>query len=165
MLEIGPHSRGPPSGSDRPPEIIGVGQPTRWTCPGAADSTGAGRSRPAGGSAATPSYSFAPGFTEHTIHIRGSLASATVDLERNTYVLHRHTQYGLDFDHYRMTSYEAGSLAAQARRTFTHYVLSKFKLSTQGSPYGLSIARALQSFYAGIRTQPIAGSRPNWAGM
>ena len=42
------------------------------------------------------------------------------------------------------------SLAAQARRTLTRYLLSKLKLSTKGSPYGLSIARALQSFYAGL---------------
>ena len=41
------------------------------------------------------------------IHVRGSLAAATVDFERNTYLLHRHTPAGLDFDRYRMTVSEA----------------------------------------------------------
>ena len=52
--------------------------------------------------AVTLNLSFSPGFTEQTIHVRGSLASATVDFERNTYLLHQHTRYGLDFDRYRM---------------------------------------------------------------
>jgi predicted dehydrogenase/nucleoside-diphosphate-sugar epimerase len=100
--------------------------------------------------AVTLHLSFVPGFTEHAIHIRGTQASATADFERNTYLLRQHTRYGLDFDRYRMTRDEAGSLAAQARKTLTQYGLSKLKLSTQGSPYGLSIARAVQAFYAGL---------------
>ena len=104
-----------------------------------------------GATAVTLEFSFAPGFTEQIIHIRGSLASATVDFERNTYTLHRHTKYGLDYDRFRMIHDEAAGLRAQARRGIGHYVLSKLKLSNQGSPYGLSIARALQSFYAQIQ--------------
>jgi predicted dehydrogenase/nucleoside-diphosphate-sugar epimerase len=100
--------------------------------------------------AATLTLSFAPGFTEQLIHIRGTLASATVDFERNTYLLRQHTRYGLDFDRYRMIRDEAVSLAAQARATLTQYALSKLKLSTKGSPYGLSIARAVQAFYTGL---------------
>jgi nucleoside-diphosphate-sugar epimerase/predicted dehydrogenase len=107
-----------------------------------------------GATAATLNFSFASGFTEHTIHVRGSLASATVDFIRNTYVLHQHTKYGLDYNNYRMTSGEAGSLKAQARATFANYALSKFKLATPGGPYGLSITRALQSFY-GRLSEPI----------
>ena len=100
--------------------------------------------------AVTLHFSFSPGFTEQTIHVRGSLASATVDLERNTYLLHQHTRYGLDFDRYQMISREAASLRSQARRSLGEYGLSKLKLSTKGNPYGLSITRAVQSFYAGL---------------
>ncbi len=100
--------------------------------------------------AVTLHLSFSPGFAEQMIHVRGTLASATVDFERNTYLLHQHTRYGPDFDRYRMIRQEASSLAAQARRSLTQYALSKLKLSNKGSPYGLSIARALQSFYAGL---------------
>jgi len=35
-------------------------------------------------------FSFVPGFSEYTIHVRGSLASATVDFERSTYTRHEH---------------------------------------------------------------------------
>jgi nucleoside-diphosphate-sugar epimerase/predicted dehydrogenase len=104
-----------------------------------------------GSTAVTLEISFAPGFDEQLIHIRGSLASATADFERNTYTIHRHTKYGLDYDRFRMIRADAGSLKAQARQGFIHYILSKIKLSNQGSPYGLSIARALQSFYERIR--------------
>ena len=97
--------------------------------------------------------SFAPGFTEQSIHVRGSLAAATVDFERNTYLRHEHTRYGLDIDRYRMLRRETGSLSAQARHSFTQYALSKLKLSSAGSPYGRSIARALQAFYAGLGTK------------
>jgi predicted dehydrogenase/nucleoside-diphosphate-sugar epimerase len=95
-------------------------------------------------------FSFTPGFTEQTVHIRGTVASATVDFERNTYLLHQHTRHGLDIDRYQMLRREAGSLVAQARRTLSEYALSKFKLSTKGNPYGVSITRALQSFYSGL---------------
>jgi nucleoside-diphosphate-sugar epimerase/predicted dehydrogenase len=94
-------------------------------------------------------FSFAPGFAEHAIHVRGSLASATVDFDRNVYVLHRHTPYGMDLDRYHMSVSEASSLARQARGTLGRVALSKLTRSA-GGPYGQSIARALQSFYAGL---------------
>ena len=59
--------------------------------------------RPAGRSAWRSNFSFAAGFSEHTIHVSGSLAAATVDFERNTYLLHRHTPSDMDFDRYHMT--------------------------------------------------------------
>jgi nucleoside-diphosphate-sugar epimerase/predicted dehydrogenase len=95
----------------------------------------------------TLSFSFAPGFSEHTIHVRGSLGAATVDFERNTYVLHRHTPAGLDFDRYHMTVSEANALRGQARGTLARVLYSKLR-PVAGSPYAQSIARTMQSFYA-----------------
>ena len=91
---------------------------------------------------------FRPGFSEHSIHIRGSLASATVDFERNTYLLHRHTPVGLDFDRYQHDRVR-GQVPSGARpgTRSAQVVLSKLRRSV-GNPYGQSIARALQSFYA-----------------
>ena len=83
-----------------------------------------GRPRPVG---VTLSFSFAPGFSEHTIHVRGSLAAATVDFERNTYLLHRHTPAGLDFDRYHMTVSEAKALKRQARGTLGQVIYSKLE--------------------------------------
>ena len=112
----------------------------------------------------TLNFSFAPGFSEHTIHVRGSLAAATVDFERNTYLLHRHTPAGLDFDRYHMTVAEAKALKRQARGTLGRVLYSKVR-PTGGSPYGQSIARALQSFYAESgATRSIPASRPSWVG-
>ncbi len=101
----------------------------------------------------TLNFSFTPGFAEHSIHIRGSLASATVDFERNTYLLHRHTKFAYDFDRYCMSATEATTLRRQARNTLGRLILSKLRHSA-GDPYGQSIARALQAFYSSL-TGPI----------
>jgi nucleoside-diphosphate-sugar epimerase/predicted dehydrogenase len=148
LLEIGPHCLAPLLDLLGPIEISSVRASNPITLPGG----GTFYRRwnilaEAGPTAAAINLSFAPGFTEHLIHIRGSLANATADYERNTYLLHQHTPYGLDVDRYRMTRREAGSLAIQARRTLTRYLKSRLKLSTEGSPYGLSIAAALSTFY------------------
>jgi predicted dehydrogenase/nucleoside-diphosphate-sugar epimerase len=92
-------------------------------------------------------FSFAPGFSEHTIHVRGSLAAATADFENDTYVLHRHTPKSLDFDRYARTTSEGAALRRQARRNLARYALARFKLSDKGSPYASSIAGALRAFY------------------
>jgi nucleoside-diphosphate-sugar epimerase/predicted dehydrogenase len=92
-------------------------------------------------------FSFVPGFSEYSIHVRGSLGSATVDFERNTYTLRRHSPSGDDFDRYAIALNEAKSLVRQARRTLRNYVVSKLPLGVQGSPYGESIAGALKAFY------------------
>jgi predicted dehydrogenase/nucleoside-diphosphate-sugar epimerase len=151
ILEIGPHCLAFMLDLVGDLEIIGVQTCNPITLPGGQDfyrrwSVEAG----AGPVGVTLSLSFSPGFTEQFIRIRGSLASATVDFERNTYLLHHHSRYGLDFDRYRMITCEATSLIAQARGSLRDYGLSKLKLSSKGNPYGLSIARALQSFYAGL---------------
>lgn len=103
-----------------------------------------------GATAAMLNLSFAPGFSEHSIHVRGTLASAVVDFEANTYVLNRHTPYGLDFDRHQISIAGSRAIARQARRTLASTLLSKVKLSKKGGPYGESIARSLQSFYQGL---------------
>ena len=92
-------------------------------------------------------FSFVPGFTEYTIHIRGSLASASVDFERGTYTLRRHRALDEDFDRYAMVLAQVKSLRRQARRTLLNYGLSKLHLGSRGTPYGASIADAMRSFY------------------
>jgi predicted dehydrogenase len=92
-------------------------------------------------------FSFVPGFPEYTIHVRGSLASATVDFERNTYTLDEHRTSDPDFESYGMVVSRARSLKQQARRTLATYIKAKLKLGKRGNPYGASIARALDAFY------------------
>jgi len=151
VLEVGPHCLAFMLDLVGPLEITGVLASNQVALPGGQEfyrrwSAEAG----VGPVAASLNLSFTSGFTEQIIHVRGSLASATVDFERNTYVLHQHTRYGLDFDRYQMISREAASLRSQARRSLREYGLSKLKLSTRGNPYGLSITQALRSFYAGL---------------
>jgi predicted dehydrogenase/nucleoside-diphosphate-sugar epimerase len=96
------------------------------------------------------SLSFEPGFTEHTIHVRGTAGSATADLENGTYVLRRPGASGLDdYERWAMTARAAKSLLQQGRATFARYVLSKFRLSRQGNLFGTSIAQGIESFYSG----------------
>jgi predicted dehydrogenase/nucleoside-diphosphate-sugar epimerase len=93
------------------------------------------------------SFSFVPGFGEYTIHVRGSLAAATVDFEGNTYTLDEHRPCDPDFDSYEMNVSRAKSLKRQARRNLWKYVLSKMHLCARGNPYGASIAGAMDAFY------------------
>ena len=148
MLEVGPHSVAHMLDLVGPVEILA----TRCTNP--VDLPGGARffrrwrvEANTGPVAVSLNFSFAPGFSEHTIHVRGSLAAATVDFERNTYLLHRHTPSGTDVDRYHMTVSDARALKRQARTTLGEVIYSKIR-PTGGPPYGRSIARALQSFYA-----------------
>ena len=93
-------------------------------------------------------FSFVPGFSEYTIHVRGSLAAATVDFERNTYDLLQHTPSDPDFDTYRMVCNQAKGLKKQARETLGSFLRSKLKLGRGGSPYAMSITGAMDAFYA-----------------
>jgi predicted dehydrogenase/nucleoside-diphosphate-sugar epimerase len=95
-------------------------------------------------------FSFVPGFDEHTIHVRGLLGSAIADLDRNTYTLRRHQPRDDDFNRHAMLRDEARSQKSQARQTLRAYLLSKFRRNIPGTPYGASIARTLQAFYAGL---------------
>ncbi|HEX3940853.1 MAG TPA: NAD-dependent epimerase/dehydratase family protein [Acidobacteriaceae bacterium] len=93
-------------------------------------------------------FSFVPAFSEYTIHIRGSLASAVVDFERNTYILDRHRPADPDFDAHAMLRSRAKELNRQARKTLQTYLGSKIGLNARGNPYGASIASAMDAFYA-----------------
>jgi nucleoside-diphosphate-sugar epimerase len=92
-------------------------------------------------------FSFVPGFSEYTIHVRGSLASATVDFERNTYTLDEHRASGPDFENYGIVAGRAKNLKRQARHTLAAYIKAKLKVGERGNPYGASIARAMDAFY------------------
>ena len=109
----------------------------------------------------TLNLSFASGFSEHSIHVRGSLASATVDFERNTYLLHRHSKFGLDLDRFYMTMSEGNALNRQAWRSFSAVIFSKLRRSI-GNPYGESIASALHSFYTHIADSTAARLSPEF---
>jgi len=152
MLEIGPHSLAQVLDLTGLSEIVTVHAtnpldlPTgvrffrRWNIEAGRGPTGI-----------TLSFSFAPGFSEHSIHVRGNLASATVDFERNTYVLKRHTKFAHDVDRYCMSTTEARTMLSQARNTLGRVILSKLKHSAD-DPYGQSIARTLRAFYTGLTT-------------
>ena len=93
-------------------------------------------------------FSFVSGFPEYSIRVRGSLASATADFEFSTYTLDQHLPSDPDFETHGIVVARAKSLKKQARRTLWTYIESKAKLTRRGSPYGVSIARAMDAFYS-----------------
>jgi nucleoside-diphosphate-sugar epimerase/predicted dehydrogenase len=96
-------------------------------------------------------YSFIDGYTEHRLHVRGTNASATVDFELDTYVLHEHSQDLVDLDHLATVARTAGSSLLQAGATFGSLVLAKAGLAFDSGPYQASITRAVQRFYSDLR--------------
>jgi len=99
-------------------------------------------------------FAFMPGFPERTIHVRGSLGTATVDFGHNTYTIQRYSKYQQDFDCYHRLIHRAGRLRRQARSNLFNYVLSKCHLSKRGNAFAYSIARSVQTFYAGLHYSP-----------
>jgi predicted dehydrogenase/nucleoside-diphosphate-sugar epimerase len=108
----------------------------------------------AGSTAVNLRLSFVPGFSEYTIHARGTLASATVDFDRNTYSLDQHRPADPDFETHSIVVARAKSLKTQARRTLSRYIKSKLHLEARGNSYGDSIARAMDAFYSSPGTEP-----------
>ncbi len=149
LLEVGPHSVAHMLDLAGPTEILAVQATNPVDLPGGGRFYRRWRVQAGPASVGvTLNFSFSPGFSEHTIHVRGSLAAATVNFERNTYLLHRHTPAGMDFDRHHRTVSDAKALKKQARGTLGRVLYSKIR-PTGGSPYGQGIARALQAFYAG----------------
>jgi nucleoside-diphosphate-sugar epimerase/predicted dehydrogenase len=157
MLEVGPHSVAhvldlvgePDPGSLRVRAGNPLAMPTgtrfhrRWLVDGQVGRTGI-----------EMRFSFAPGFAEHAVRVRGLLGSATADILRNTYLLHRHTPRHVDFDAWAMLRREGRSLSRQGTVNLARYALSKLHLSRRGSAYGASIAGALEAFYRGSAEAP-----------
>jgi predicted dehydrogenase/nucleoside-diphosphate-sugar epimerase len=106
-------------------------------------------------------FSFVPGFAEYTIHVRGSLAAATADFERNTYTLDQHRPSDPDFETRAIVVGRAKNLKQQANRTLWAYIRSKLKLEKRGNPYGASIARAMDSFYAAFDGAEALNGQPD----
>jgi len=98
-------------------------------------------------------FSFIDGYTEHTLHVRGTSASATVDFELNTYVLHEHSQDLLDLDHLVTAARAARSTLVQAGATFGSAVLAKAGLAFDSGPYQASITGAVKRFYECLRAR------------
>lgn len=112
----------------------------------------------ASGKIADVSLSLVPGFSEHTVHVRGSLGSATADLDNNTYVLRTHTASPDDFDRYNRIRNESKALSSQAKAGLYNYLLSKFIKSVPGNTYGHSIELAIRAFYGDQPDERISGT-------
>ncbi|MGB8328664.1 MAG: Gfo/Idh/MocA family oxidoreductase, partial [Polyangiales bacterium] len=93
-------------------------------------------------------FSFIEGYPEHYIHLRGSVASASVDFERSTYVVHEHTPHLLDVDRYIDVTSSAKDTVAQATGTLARFVLAKAGVKkVEGEPFGRSIVGSVRAFY------------------
>jgi len=89
ILEIGPHCLAPILDLVGPLEISAVQASNRVMLQGDQEFYRRWSIEALTGSVAVSLHlSFSPEFAEQMIHVRGTLASATVDFERNTYLLH-----------------------------------------------------------------------------
>lgn len=148
LFEVGPHSFAHAQhllgGIDDmvvlPSDVVSVpaGAPfyRRWDIVGRKDSAGV-RLR----------FSFADGYTQHYIQVRGSAGVATADFEQDTYVMHEHTAQVLDVDRYANVATAAVKSLAQGTETLARFVLAKAGMAKEGAPFPRSITRATRAFY------------------
>ena len=94
-------------------------------------------------------FSFADGYTEHWLRVRGLAASGLVDFERHRYQRLEHGTSSLDVDRLSAELRESAATIGQALRTFARVARSKFGLGG-GEPFGESIAAAVRAFYADL---------------
>lgn len=92
--------------------------------------------------------SFVAGYPEHYVHVRGYNGTGHVDFEKNTYVHEEHTPHLLDIDRFANVSATARDSVVQATGTLANFVLAKAGIAKVGGPFEVSIARAVDSFYA-----------------
>lgn len=110
-------------------------------------------------------FSFADGFTQHYITIRGSSAVGTIDFEQGTYHCTEHTAQMLDIDRYVAATNEAASRVVQASETLGRFVLSKLGLVKEGAPFQRSITRCVRGFYSALDDRDQLGDERLSAGL
>lgn len=93
-------------------------------------------------------FSFIDGFTEHYVHVRGTQGTGHADFENTTYVRQEHTPQLLDIDRYINVTHAARDQFVQATGTLANFVLGKAGVVKVAQPFGVSIARAVERFYA-----------------
>lgn len=93
-------------------------------------------------------FSFIDGFSEHYVHVRGSQGTGHCDFENSTYVRQEHTPQLLDIDRYINVTHAARDQMVQATSTLANFVLGKAGVVKVAEPFGVSIARAAERFYA-----------------
>jgi len=93
--------------------------------------------------------SFADGYPEHYIHVRGTQSVARADFETNTYVCLDHTPHLLDVDRFLTVANASKDAVVQAGGTLADFVLTKMGMSKAGGPFQHSIVRTVEAFYAG----------------
>lgn len=108
-----------------------------------------------GDAAVDLNFALGAGYTEHWIHVRGSLGSATCDLEGNTYVLRRDTRYSMDVNRFLTVGGAGAAVERQAWGNLFRYALGKAKLAKGGNAFEESIAGSLRAFYAGLRAKSL----------
>jgi nucleoside-diphosphate-sugar epimerase len=107
-------------------------------------------------------FSFAEGYPEHYIHVRGSNGVARVDFEHNTYTFEEHTPYLLDIDRFVNVVQTSRDAAVQGVDTLNQAILAKLKLSKAASPFAHSIGRTIEQFYQDLAAPPgQEGSAPD----
>jgi nucleoside-diphosphate-sugar epimerase/predicted dehydrogenase len=155
LLEIGPHSMAHLQDLVGAPERLRVEVDREMTLPSGKPFFRRWNIRAdVGQTAVDLQFSLGAGFTEHRIHARGLIGSATADFEAGTYVHRRHAPLPDDFDRWQMTRNEGKALIRQSRAKLLRYGLSKLKLVKQGNDFGASLARSVAAFYTDM-TAPI----------
>lgn len=94
--------------------------------------------------------SFAPGFSEHRVHVRGAFGAATADLEHDLYHRDLPSRGSVDLERFRRLVATAASQAAQAARSLVRFALSTLGLVDHRNGFEISIARAVETFYRGL---------------
>lgn len=91
--------------------------------------------------------SVADGFTEESVELRGSVGTARWDIDRNIFLIKKHTSYSHYFDLFSMCRQEAQKMKVQARYNILTFIASKLGFNFFDDPYTESMAQSVKCFY------------------
>jgi nucleoside-diphosphate-sugar epimerase/predicted dehydrogenase len=94
------------------------------------------------------SLSFEDAFSQSTIAVQGTLGELSVDFERNTIEVRTRTFASIDLEGFEQSVGSAASVVFGAASTLGKIVAGKAGVKKLGEPYGMSIARSIECFYA-----------------
>ncbi len=97
-------------------------------------------------------WSLVPGVVQHRIDVRGSQGNASVDLDRDIFVIEQPSDRAPDFDNAAILRSQGFGLVRQSTRNLANYALAKAKLGKRGNIFGASIGDAVACFHESLRS-------------
>lgn len=99
--------------------------------------------------------SLIPGATDKSVAVRGTAGTGIFDYERNLYYKDTPSRYSLVWNNFVSASNMGKQIRREARKNLFDNIRSTLKKTPGANPFGLSIERSVQAFYATLDNEQV----------